>query len=162
VGREAHGLGRMTIPLLKAGYAVTPVDECPLMRDWLQQRIHWTVRTPEEMTDTVHSVALLCFVLQHNSPADVRQILRRLSFIAHRLLFTVPTFSQWKTEEVPPGFVLPREVLDAVLGLKERTSAIYRDEELPELFLGSLWDTETLSRVPGFGGGLWAIDSRGI
>ena len=83
-------------------------------------------------------------------------------------VFTVPTFEQWKCKKnergrwiAPKGFVADCDVPDAVVGIKEQSSGMWAADELPDLFIGTNWDVETLSLIPGFGGSLWAIDSRG-
>jgi SAM-dependent methyltransferase len=163
------GLGRISIPLQELGITVQAVDECPQMREWLTDKMRQRAISPGDILDDAnYSVAMLYFVLQHNSPSNVRRIIRRLGRVANRLLFTVPTFEQWKCQKnergrwiAPKGFVAACDVPDAVVGIKEQSSGMWAADELPDLFIGTNWDVETLSLIPGFGGALWAIDSRG-
>ena len=155
------GLGRLAVPLMNAGLDITAADECPRMRQFLDWRNIPTL-TPQQVPQIGrrYDVAMCCFVLQHNPWDAARDIVARLGVAARRLVFTVPTVSQWRMmgRDVPESYVNPAAITDRAVGHREEMSALYSDDDVRALFAGSRWDVSTLRRVDGMHGATWTIE----
>jgi len=127
------GLGRLSIPMQKAGILVTAVDRRRDMRDYLVKNDIRTFLAEDlkKIEGEYFDMAIAMYVFQHMSRDVAREIIRQIANVTHLLYFTIPTVSMF-----PDGFgkTYRREAEEkggAIYGESER-SMVYQDETLYE------------------------------
>lgn len=143
------GVGRLAVPLAERGAIMVACDENPAMIAYLgREAPHLHLRTGPTLSILAgfegvrFDWACCCFVLQHNTLVTARRIVRAISRVTDRLLFTYPT-CELVAARNQPGMTLAdiMETDDGPVEERHKISRMLPEAEVGPLVVGDAFAT---------------------
>lgn len=141
------GLGRLSIPLHRAGIDVVALERRTAMVEYLINR-GIVVRSGEDMralSGEHFDVVIAAFVFQHMGKKRAMELICQAAKISDVLYFTIPTTSFYESHDIENPYIIEVGQSDRELFVDTECSYCYKDEDVPTLIEGS--DFSKVERV---------------